>query len=113
MANEQPSITVKVLEHIHKHPGMYFSGMAPAVVNFLEGFKLAIAPEDFEPVYADVIRQRGWEISSKAVWQQMQEKGFDEDAVNAEMLAIYLDVWREIERQQKQNTEHKLETTDK
>lgn len=112
MQNGKHDVTIQVLEHIRKHPGMYFSEMAPAVVNFLEGFKIALAPEVFDVVYADALRLRGWDVSSKAVWQQMREKNYDEEAINAEMLAIYLDVWREIERREAIQAPKNMESTD-
>lgn len=104
MQDDKHQATIQALEYIHRHPGMFFSESAPAVVNFLEGFKMALAPADFDVVYANILRKRGWDAAAKAVWEQMREQKYDEAAINAEMLAIYLDVWREIEGRSPQET---------
>lgn len=90
----------KALDHLQKRPRMYFSSDAPAVANWLEGFKFAFllltpAP-DFYEIFNEVVAARGWEHSPQAVWGQMQERGWDEDAINAEMLAIYNEVLERV-----------------
>lgn len=100
MNEKQRDSFMKALEHLQQRPRMYFSADAPAVANFLEGFKLAyllLSPTpDFQTVFKDVAIRRGWEDSPQAVWGQMLERGFEEDAIIAEMLAIHREVFEKI-----------------
>jgi hypothetical protein len=100
MIKEQHENIVRVLEHIRKRPGMYFSSEVPTVVTFLDGFKTAcviLDPElDFDALFKHVILNRGWEHGAQAVWSQMRERGFSEEAVVDEMIAIYTAVWEKI-----------------
>lgn len=94
----------QVMEHMRKRPNMYFSSDVPAVVTFLQGFDMAFrlmnAEVNFEVVQKEVILSRGWEYSAQPVWHQMQERGVDNEAIKAEMLAIYSAVWEKIINQQ-------------
>jgi len=94
---------MKALEHLQKRPHMYFSADAPAVANFLEGFKFAylllMPSPDFYLVFKEIATRRGWEDSPQAVWGQMRERGFDEEAIIAEMLAIHSEVFEKITSQ--------------
>ncbi len=91
---------LKVLEHMRKHPLMYFSSEVPAVATFLEGFKMALLlanpTDNFGSVFQDVILGRGWKVSAQAVWHQMQERGYDDEAIIEEMLLIYSAVWEKL-----------------
>ncbi len=99
---------LKVLDHVRKRPQMYISSEVPAVANFLEGFKLAYVllnrAAEFEAIYVQVIQSRGWVQSSQAVWRQMQERGFDDEAIIAELLAIHSAVWEKIALQPDQSS---------
>jgi hypothetical protein len=100
MIKEQQENILRVLEHMRKRPGMYFSSEVPTVVTFFDGFKMAcviLNPElDFDTLFKDVILNRGWEHSAQAVWRQMQERGFSDEAVIDEMIAIYTAVWEKV-----------------
>lgn len=100
MNEKQREAFTKALEHLQKRPRMYFSADAPAVANFLEGFKFAylllMPSPDFYAVFKEVATRRGWEDSPQAVWGQMRERGFEEDAIIAEMLAIHMEVFEKI-----------------
>jgi hypothetical protein len=94
MDEKQRDNFLKVLEHLRKRPLMYFSSDAPAVANFLEGFTMAFLMSNpttaFYQVRQEVIEERSWDgKSTQAVWHQMQERGYDDEAIITEMLAIY------------------------
>ncbi len=88
------------LAHIRKRPLMYFSNQVPAVVNFIEGFKTAcllLEPaSNYHAIYQQVIQERGWKLSAQAIWDQMQERGMDDQAVIAELLEIQHQVWTKL-----------------
>lgn len=92
------------MEHMRKRPGMYFSSNVPAVVTFLQGFEMAFRlmnPDtNYDAIHKEIVLSRGWEYSAQPVWHQMQERGFDGEAIKAEMLAIYSAVWEKIINQQ-------------
>jgi len=100
MIKEQQENIVRVLEHMRKRPGMYFSSEVPTVATFLDGFKTAcilLNPDlNFDNLFKEVILDRGWENSAQAVWRQMQERGFKDEAIIDEMIAIYTAVWEKI-----------------
>jgi hypothetical protein len=111
MNEEQKENMLKILEHIRKRPYMYFSTDVPAVATFLDGFKLAYSilnPDaDFNAVFIQEILKRGWNHSAQAVWHQMRERGFDDEAMITELLAIHSAVWEKIILQL-DSVEHKI-----
>lgn len=95
-------------EHICKRPLMYFSNDVPAVVNFLEGFKTAclmLNPAfDYKAIYGQVIQERGWKDSPQGIWRQMQERGMSDEEVISEMLAVYQEIWTQLDFETVNNT---------
>jgi hypothetical protein len=104
MNKEQQTKILKGLAHVRKRPGMYFSSGVPAVVNFIEGFRVACQLlgeiEDYDTIYNQIVVERGWEWSSQAIWIQMNERGLDDSAIIAELLDIQLAVWERVSTQQ-------------
>jgi hypothetical protein len=100
MDGKQKESLTKGLEHLIKRPRMYFSDSAPAAANYLEGFKHAFLllndVPNFYDIFKEVIVSRGWEDSPQAVWGQMQGRGWDEDAIIQELLAIHSQVFERI-----------------
>jgi hypothetical protein len=88
MDSEQQVKILKGLMHIRKRPGMYFSSEAPAVANFIDGFRVACAllgsVAEYDAVYKQVIKEHGWEWSSTALWTQMKARGLDDEAMITE-----------------------------
>jgi hypothetical protein len=100
MDSEQRAKILNGLTHIRKRPGMYFSPEAPAVANFIEGFRIACAVlgsiAEYDAVYKQVIIEHGWEWSSTALWIQMKARGLDDEAMIAELLDIQTAIWERI-----------------
>lgn len=113
MDEKQHDTFMKAYDHLQKRPGMYFASGVPAVANFMEGFKTAFllfnTTPDFYNVFKEVAINRGWEDSPQAVWGQMQERGWDEDAIITELLEIYRLVFEKlIDRAELETIERKL-----
>jgi hypothetical protein len=100
MTAEQRASLNQLFDHMKKRPGMWFSGQVPPIVTWFQGFQMAFKLQhpalDVDAQYAQVILQRGWESGAQAVWRQMEAKGMSPEAINAELLAIYAEVWDRI-----------------
>ncbi len=100
MDKGQRAKLLKGLDHVRQRPGMYFSSEVPAVVNFIEGFRLACAllgsVANYDAIYKQVIEERGWKWSSQPIWTQMKERGLNDDAIIAELFDIQMMLWQRI-----------------
>jgi predicted nucleotidyltransferase len=88
--------------YIGKRIGMYIGGNNPVFFNhFLNGFHAAAAilglnrnTDGFRRMYEKVVIERGWRYTSAHPYQQMQERGMDNDAIIQEMIALESETWK-------------------
>ncbi len=92
MKDTQQTI-LEVLKHIQKRPNMWVASDLPAIVNFLNGFKIALSATGYElpeTVHAEIAEMRGWEGASVPLYRQMEAQGMDETAIIEELVTIWI-----------------------
>lgn len=95
---EQIAHLIEALESVKKEPRFFIFERAYPIELFLIGFDTAchalelFAPSDHIDEGVEV--ERGWRLSATGLWRQMEEKGFDHDAILNEALTIAIEGWR-------------------
>jgi hypothetical protein len=105
---------IQIFEMISKHTHPYFSADMPPVLNFLRGFYWGCRPylmeSGFYRIYAQIQQERGWPLTPNSPLREMIERGFTEDEMAQEYLAIELETWKRLHRELTQKND--IETKD-
>lgn len=88
------------LEDVRTVPRMFFGDDVPNVMNFLRGMQFLYGSlgiqDDYLTIFNSVAEERGWPIRAHHPYHYMVERGMDEDAITAEVLAIEIEVWKRM-----------------
>ncbi|MEP7287277.1 MAG: hypothetical protein ABI947_16095 [Chloroflexota bacterium] len=85
------------LEEIRQRPMMWI-GKLTDIVPFLNGFNSACFVTVYENTrdnfYEEIVKGRGWHVSSQGPEFFMREKGLNDKEIADELLAIHIEVWK-------------------
>jgi hypothetical protein len=88
------------LDHFRKHPLMYVGIGIPDVQVYLNGlthaFSLAYPDLNFQAMYEQVLKERGWLHSTRPAWVVMEEQGLAPDVIRQTLLDLHYETWKRL-----------------
>lgn len=99
-----PIITavIELLEHVQRRPWAYIGTEPHNIIPFISGVTMtcvALGIQRDEAVYADVVQRHGWAYGSVKPWDEMRARGFDDERMMREFVALEIAAWTKVNQQ--------------
>ncbi len=102
MGKDQILNIINLLADVREKPRKWLHSGDSSIVDFVGGFNAAMAftslstYRDYLKANAKVLKERGWETSSRHVWYEMKEHGLHSETILQELLTIEIESWRSV-----------------